>query len=487
VLHRTLALLRARLSGARGLDAIPYGPLGAHALVSAVACGLVRGQLDPYPYALFALTLSGALLAVPLLGDLGALLRADPAREWVAALPVRRSERTLARALHLLVVLGILALGSLVPAALLAPAGTTLVERLALVGGGASLALTIAAGLLAAQSLLAGRAEALLVTLQLALVSGLVVGLVAGLHAVPELAGSADLTPARLWWYPPALAAAPLAPGAGALERLAPLLLGACALAVIALLPPPAQPTRRAGRTLVELALAPLRALATRVWVRRSERGVFDLVYDALPREREVVLRSYPMLGIPLAFLLAGGGEGEKALALTALVLFSPGVYLPVLLVHVPASESATASWLLRTAPVDARSVREGAFKAVAVRFVIPLHVALAFVAWQRGGLDMVWRLAVPATLVSLLVVRAAWSRCVTAPPLSTPPDELESSFEWVGLLGGIALGLAVLAAAAHALLGRAVPVLPVIAALVGLELLLGRRGQGATERAPSR
>ncbi len=56
--------------------------------------------------------------------------------------------------------------------------------------------------------------------------------------------------------------------------------------------------------------------------MRKGERGTFDLVWDALPLEREFVLRTYPMFGIPLAFLVAGG--------VTAVIFFGWLLMLPI-------------------------------------------------------------------------------------------------------------------------------------------------------------
>ncbi len=129
--RRVGILLRARLSaGPRG--GLPIAALLAQALIAATFCGMVRDRLPPFAYGVFALSIMAALVAIPLIGELGWLLRRDEAEEFVTALPVRARELRLARTLHLLLLLGVLALGSLVPAAALAPANADLLPRLAL-------------------------------------------------------------------------------------------------------------------------------------------------------------------------------------------------------------------------------------------------------------------------------------------------------------------------------------------------------------------
>ncbi len=178
---RILSLLRARLSaGPRG--GFPASALLSQIFLCGAFCLLVRGALPPFAYGLVALTLSGALVCIPLLGELGWLLREDEAADWVEALPARPLELKLARTAHILLVLAFLSAGALIPGALLAPATTGLVGQLALPFLGVGLATALAAILLLAQGILGGRAEGLLVLLQTLVIVGVVVGLVAGLR-----------------------------------------------------------------------------------------------------------------------------------------------------------------------------------------------------------------------------------------------------------------------------------------------------------------
>ena len=375
VWNRVLAVFRAGFDAQWGAGSWPAAPLVMHGSLAAVLCGLVHGELAPFAYALFALSVSGALIALPLLGDFGALLSADAAAEWVEALPVRKIELRIARTLLIFTLIGALSLAALVPAALLAPESIGVAGRFGLVIAGLGQALFLAAALLGVNALLGERAAPLLVLLQTLLVAGIVIGFVAGLRFVPRMApwrSPADAS-AVLAGYPPAWFAASFAPASATsiAWRCAAWIAALIAVATLALAPLPRIASARKSGGWLALALRPLRALAVRSWVRQSERASFELVFDALPLEREFVLRTYPMFGIPLAFLVAGarGAPGPAHDGLLAVLLFTPAIYLPILLVHVQATASPHARWMLETAPVSRASIDNGALKAVALRF----------------------------------------------------------------------------------------------------------------------
>src|SRR5688572_23636525 len=480
MLARVLILLRARLAAYASVERAPIAALLMQALLAATLCGLARGELGPFAYGLFALTLSGLLVAIPLAGELARLLVVDEAAEWVRTLPVHPSEVRLARLLHLVVALFALALGALVPAALLAPAGTGVLLRLALVLGGLEQALLLAALVLLVQSVLRGWARPLLVLVQTALFIGVLMGAALGARVVPTLravGGPHDLIGGP-WVWPQAWFAAPLSADADfALLAAGPLAALAAALVLVLLPAPPDEPERR-GAPLLTRLLAPARALATRLWVRRDERAVFELVFDALPRERAFVLRTYPLVAVPLAFLALGARDesGAAAEGLYALLCFTTAAYLPLVSAHVPASDSADARWMLATAPVSTAAIDGGAFKAVAVRLVLPLYALLALLCWSRGGALMALRLALPAALMAVLILRATWHTCVRDLPLSVDPDELSIDLDWLGLLGGLAMGLTLLSAVMTRFASSLGAALVLSAVLVGLELALTRR-----------
>ncbi len=478
-MERVLVLLRIRFaSGAR--ERIPLSALFVHAIVASFLCALARGILPPFAYGLFALSLTGGLVCVPLLGELGGCLRRDPANEWVRTLPLHARELELARVLHLLALLACLALASAIPAALLAPDTTALWARILLPALSVGWVVFLAALLLLIQSALGERADGALVLFQTGVNVLSVVGIVLGIRHLQWLARIPTLGDEEalfLWFVPPAWFAAPLGATEGepALIWL-PLVPTFAGLALLFVLPASAPPRRSLDSWLATL-LAPARVLANRLWVRGAERGAFDLVYEALPREREVVLRAVPLLGIPLAFLvLASGESGDTARSgVLALLYFTAGAYLPVLLVHVPVSATPDASWILRTSPVPEGALAEGTIKALAVRFLVPLYAVLALLGATWCGPAAVLRLVLPGYLVSLLCMRWLHPRCVVAPPLSMHPEDVRFDLDRFGQLAALALSLTVIALLANRFLTSGTTAVGVSAALLGLELLLER------------
>jgi hypothetical protein len=480
--HRVLAVFRAGFEAQWSRGAWPAAPIVIHGTIAAVVCGLVRSDLPPFAYALVAFSISAALIALPLLGEFGALLRADPAREWVEALPVTRFELRAGRTLLLFVSIGVLSLAALLPSALLAPPEMHAVSRAVLVVCGLAQATFLAALLLAVQSMLGERAESLLVILQTLLVAGIVIGLVAGLRIVPEIRylKSPAQGSAALALFPPAWFAAQLASTAGQSSAGwtgAAWIATFIAFAVLAAAPFPPAPSAKRNSGWLAFMLAPARALATRTWVRASERPTFDLVFDALPLEREFVLRTYPMFGIPLAFLVAGarGESGAGHDGLLAVLLFTPATYLPILLAHVPASASFHARWILETAPVSPRAIANGALKAVSVRFLLPLYVLLFALTWSQVDLVFALRLALPGALLSHIVLRKLYPMCVGDLPLSVAPDEIEAKMDWTGTLLTLAIVLTIAAVLAFEYITSIGIGLAVSAALFAIDRVLDR------------
>ena len=173
-----------------------------------------------------------------------ALLRADPAEEWIATQPVTRREIRLARSLVAISVVAGLAASSLIPAALFAPHDWNLGDRALFVGAGLGLAVTLAAGLLATLSVLGGRAETALVLVQTSLFAGVVIGALVGLRSIPEIAGLAGPRDGPAWlallpstWFAQAVIG----------EFVAPLAATATAIALLFIVPaaPAPGPLRR--------------------------------------------------------------------------------------------------------------------------------------------------------------------------------------------------------------------------------------------------
>ena len=470
---RTLKALRFFLSS-HGQAELPFAALLIPISLSAVLALILRDQVTPFAFTLCTLSLSAALVAIPLLGDLGYLLRADPSAEWIEAQPIKPHELRAARTLHLLITLFALTALPLIPVALLTPAAMGIADSLQLILSGLYLSTTLAALLLLIQALLGGRAESIFVFLQTLIVASVVLGLILGLQ---HIAGIADVSSfslhSSLAWFPPAWFAASIG---STPTPLLPVGLGFGALLLLLALPRPALPIRRARLNLMERCLLPARRLAVRLWLAPDERGPFDLIYDATPREREVILRSYPMLGIPLAFLLSAslGEGGPEREGLMALLLFTPGIYLPILLSQIPASDSHQARWLVDGAPISEGAWKNGAIKALAIRFLLPLYALLALLAAATVGFTFALRMALPGALLSLIVLRKLYPTVVSDPPLSTAPDQLQTRLDWGGSMMGMAFGLTIAAVLANqflSLLGSAGLVL----CLLGMEWSGGR------------
>jgi len=393
----------------------------------------------------------------------------------------------MARATHLLIALAVLSTGALAPAAALAPDTFSLAMRAELFFAGQGQALCIAAALLLTQSLLRGRAHALLVAAQSALLVLALVGSVVGLSFVPHMRGwSGPGADARLVFYPATYFAAGFASDALSATWRWSALAGS-SLALIALLatPAPAAATARRGSTFVGVLMGPLRAVLARTWVRGRERATFDWVFEALPKEREFVLRAYPLLAVPIGFLLLGTREEGASNSLVSLLLFIPGAYVPLLVAQTPGSSSHAARWILDTAPCSRAEIDNGALKAVAARFLAPLYIVLVALGCLLGKWELTLQLAAPAFLCSVLVVRAVWRTCVVDAPLSTPHDQLYINNDWIGLLGGIAMALLFVSLAAVRWLHAWPASLAVTAVLLLIERALDRRMLAADSAAP--
>ena len=477
MLRRIRALFFAHLAAWRAADP-PLTVLAVHALVAGVLCGLTRGFLEPLGYTLFAFTVSGALLVLPFLGELGFLLRDDPAAEWSRALPATGREQRTARALAVAVILWVLALGSLVPAALLAPEGFSTLGRLALVPAGLGSALALGGILLAVQQVLARR-PALLSLAHTALFAGLLLLAVVGLPQVRHLAdvrGLSDLASPVVWLAPQVWFAAPFAEAAPLWAPLVPVLAVLMGAALLVLLPLPRSEPQR-GRDPLGTLLEPLRRLCVRTWVRREERATFDLVFDALPHERETNLRTRPLVALPLLFLLAAFDRepGPERDGLLALLLFAAGIYLPVLAAHVPASASHRARWILDGAPVPLGALQGGAFKALVLRALVPLYLVLFLFAGALADWSFAARIAPLAALFALATLRRGWSSSAKDLPLSVPPERAAEGLNLAGPLFGAAMLATLFAVLAAKLLTTWPLALAALAPLVAHELLLDR------------
>lgn len=454
------ALFRAQWRNQWAGGAWPVAPLLVHGAISGLLCALVSTTLTTGTYCVFALGLSAALLLVALLGDYAPLFAEDEALEWIETQPVRDIERRVARVLLMLAMVSLLALASLLPAAVLLPDADRL-ERAGLIGAGLGQALLLCAAILAITNALRGRASVLLILVQTLLVTVAVLSLILSPGIARTLATQAGAFAGAWAWLPPVVFAQSPALAWG---------LTALALIAVVLVPPSASRESSATSGPLDLIVRPLRGLIGRTWVRRNERAGYEFVLDALPREREFVLRTYPMLGIPLALLYAGSGDARSPEALLTLLLFAPPVYLPVLLAYVPGSRSHAARWIFDCSPCSALDLHAGARKALALRFVLPLYLVLGAISAWMAGVEFALRVTPLALLTTLLFLKPLYGKLVSDLPLCVAPDRILARMDWAGLLMGVALLLVGIATATQVLIRT--PMHAGLAAMILLFLL---------------
>ena len=421
---RTLALLRAHFGAARASTSL-FASGATQALVTGVLGGVLASEVGGFVYATFVFTLVALLITMPFFGELGFPMRGEGEGDWLRALPATAGERRVAQLLVVLALLAALAGPSLAVAAWLSPNASEIDAtgwgwsgRLALILGGLGFAAAWIGGLTALQSLLMGKLPALWRAIQ-ALIGALSIGGI--LLSVPWFAGLEFARPGELgplasaWpatWFAGPLPSLPVA--------LVSLVFGLAVFLASAFVPRPAS-SERARTSWSDRLVEPFARLAERFWVRSDERGAFRFVLRALPAEREFALRVFPLLGLPLAFLWVAFTRppGPEKNGLLALILFTPGFYLPVLASQTCASASAAARWLLECHPTTRAAIDNGWLKAVVVRYVLPLHLALGLMAWQQAGWEFTVSLALPAALVSVLALRGLWRQTVIDLPLS--------------------------------------------------------------------
>ncbi len=450
--RRIVVLARALLAARLSQGEWPVAPLVAQGSFAALLAWLARDGMDAWPWALCALSLSFALVALPLLGEFAPVVADDPAREWLEAQPVRPVEVRVARALAVMMLVWIVALAALLPLALLAPPSMDWTDQLLLLGAGLAQASFLAATLLAVHAWLGARAHGALVTLQTALLALVVVG---GLVGVRHLGALRALEGPQGWLLsmPSAWFAHGWAANGSPWPALAALAAAAALLAFVS----PGKPAHGGGGGVLDALLAPVKRLALATWVRRDERAGFAFTWEALPKERDFVLRTYPLLGIPLAFLWVGLREGDEDLrgGTIALLAFAPATYLPVLLSQVPGSRGHAARWIFDGAPCDHAPIEAGAHKAVCVRVLLPLFALLMGVALAVGEGAVGARLLPVAFLATCILARVLWGRAVLGLPLSVSPERVEAPLDMTGTMVALAFATTLLATASWALLSN--------------------------------
>ena len=481
---RTALLARARLAQVLpGAGWLPVAGILIHGgLVTLVALVLAEAVSPPL-FAALTLALSGLLCTTALLGDLAPLLAVDPAGDWIAAQPVSPRDLERARASVLVLVLGALGFGGMLPTALLAPEAWGLGPRLLLPVLGAVQALALAATLTALLRLAGRSATEVTVALQTGALLGLFAGVIGMLSLLPSLRELGQV-PAPWSWLPPAglgsLAASlgvQPAPGSGLSWPWVGWLWVGAAVA-LPWLPPATAAPARGTRTPLARLLAPLVHLVERHALTPQQRAPFRFIQAALPAEQDFAVRAWPLGLAPLALLAAGADPTtEHGQGLYALACFAPAAYLPVFMTFVPTTATPAARWVLEAAPLRARDEAIGARWAVFVRVVLPLQAAISGLLLAAVPSAQVLTWTVVSLALAGIVLALAWSGTVESPPLSRQATELGGAFE--GGSGGLLLN-ALLAGGVALATWRLAPSLPTalgLAATTVVALVLaGRR-----------
>ena len=382
---------------------------------------VLADALSPALLATLTLGLSGLLCVTALLGDLAPLLASDPAGDWIAAQPVAPRDLQRARTLVLVLVLGSLGAGGLLPAALFAPEAWSLGARCGLVALGAAQALALAAALTLLLRLAGRHATEVAVALQTSTLLLLFAGVIGALAALPLLR-ELEQVPAPWSWLPSAALGALAAPGAS--EAWAGVAWVALALA-LPLLPSGEEPPARGTNTPLSRLLSPLARLVESGLLAPSQRAPFRFVQAALGRARLRRARLAPGLRAPRP-PGRGGGSCDRPWARPVRPRLLRAGGLPAR-VHdlVPTTATPEARWLLDAAPLAARDEAVGARWAVFVRVVVPLQAAISGLLLAAVPAAEVAAWSLVSLALSGLVLALAWAGSVEGAPLSRPATEL--------------------------------------------------------------
>ncbi len=374
-------------------------------------------ETPPVPFAAANLSLSTLLLVLGHLGDDDLPARRAADEVLLRTAPLSPLAATAARALHAAFALGLVTIGmALPPAILLAflagdPLQAPLYVVAALVCSGLGV---LALGLVAraAHAVLGhGRAALLLGTLKAMLYAG---GFVAFARLLPRLQGPADALPvpsAMLAAWPPYHAAhwlhAPLADA----WRLGALAAAATALLLATAALPEAAAVRAARRRAGGL----LHALLQRLVRPGPGRAVAEFTAVGMWRNAGFRARVLPLLGMPAALLLLAANATPAGqappLAVPALLLQLPAIYLPFLIAFLPRAEQPGAGWLFAHAPrLSLAVVQDAVWRALVSHVLAPVTAlaAAALVLREPAAAGATLAAATFALALGVLAARAA-------------------------------------------------------------------------------
>lgn len=219
--------------------------------------------------------------------------------------------------------------------------------------------------------------------------------------------------------------------------------------------------------------MSPIARLFRRVFVRDDEQAAFEFSWLLMARERPFRLRTYPLIGFPLALLvlaLASGSSHDRLLWLF-LLMYAPILYFPAIVSLLPYTSNPDAAWIIRSAPIPGRhAVVLGAEKAFLLRFVAPLYaVVAAFAAWAWNPVEGIGNSAA-AFLVACLFTAFDFTRLEDL-PFTRPASRTFSKIDTSHFMGRVIL-LAILSSAQFLLIGRSPFALAVLLPSLGAVLV---------------
>jgi hypothetical protein len=210
------------------------------------------------------------------------------------------------------------------------------------------------------------------------------------------------------------------------------------------------------------------------------ERAGFDMFLSVARHDRLFRMRVYPMLVIPLVFILiftVTGGQAGERIPLAVAAAFLPAIYSFIILVQTRYSESPKAAWIFSTAPVEQLGLfASGVVRALCLCFLLPwLLLVLGLTAILTGKGQIL-----DAVFASLAVVTATFLLAGLLTRRTLPFSQEMSSIDGASnilalvigsSLMGLLFGLYLVLQQAQALLAVATAVLVPLCAIVARRL----------------
>ncbi|HLQ39324.1 MAG TPA: hypothetical protein VK348_16055 [Planctomycetota bacterium] len=363
------------------------------------------------PFAAANLSLSTLLLAVGVLGDPEQRNRQLADHALLSTAPLPAAAVVLARALHAAFYVGLLTVGTALPAAILC---AWLVHRPLLVPSYLLLACLCSGLATGALAVLLRAARRWLGVARTALLAGslkallLALGVVAFALSLRALQADADALPigrSGALLLPPYHAAKVLWDPLHNLDRLAGLLGAGAVLLLLGVLLGDQSRARaeRVGRK------DPLMALLLRLVAGGPARGIAAFTATMLWRSPGLRARVLPLLGVPAAmvFLALKDGDPRGRQLFLGIALQFPAIYLPFVIAFLPRADQPGTAWVFEQAPrADVALAQRATFAALCTHVLLPVH-ALAATAMLLSG--------VPVLLVATAVSCALGIAVVTA------------------------------------------------------------------------